>query len=112
MTEQPGTAADSEWLVSAERQLHLLDQVIGLRAELAEGLVRSQTSAQQQATDHEHALDQLHEVRLADADLRAQLASATGQLVRLRGSLTWKIGRLVTRPVAGVLRWVRGRRSS
>lgn len=113
MSESPsaGSGSAEEWVLTADRQLHLLDQVIGLRARLAEETVRGQMRLAAANAEHEAALALLHTTRLADAGLRAELEAAHRQLAELRASRTWRMGRLVTAPPAALRRLARGRRA-
>ena len=111
MSEQSasGQATDTEWVGSASRQLHLLDQVIGLRAQLAEELVRYQMRLANVSGERDAALQHLHEARLAAAELRARIATAEAQLAGLKSSRTWRIGVLVGRPYVTLRRLARRR---
>lgn len=103
------SGADPDWLLDADRQLHLVDQVIGLRSQLAEEIVRGQMRLAGVTAERDTALAQLHLVRLADAELRTELAAAARELDLVRESRTWRVGLLVTKPARGLRRLVRRR---
>lgn len=75
---------DDATVFSIERQLALVDRVLGLEAQLAELSSSSQLSPSQQ--------------------LRAEK-----ELAVLRGSLTWRLGRVAAAPIRAARRVARGR---
>ncbi|WP_299952278.1 class I SAM-dependent methyltransferase [uncultured Modestobacter sp.] len=101
-------------------RLGLVDELIGLRAELTQARLRSENAyadAQVQVdainVDLASVHADLHHSRLQEQQLRAELdrlhAESVRQLSELRASATWKFGRLVMAPVAVPRRFRRRR---
>ena len=99
---QGSGAPSPDHVLSAERQLMLVDRINVLQNELAEWRVRDQMT-------HQRINHELVVVR-ADLDAaRAENARLEAALAEVKRSNSWRIGRLVLTPVRAA-KWVRARR--
>ncbi len=125
MADQPIMTPDPSSVTEQLRQLHLVDQIIGLEAQLAEALVRDEAKLQiihaswdedrWEKEDLNRQLvevsDHLHLARLEDArlrkvisDLEAQVETEKAIVLQLRSTALWRVARWGRHPVVTLRR--------
>ncbi|AZI58523.1 hypothetical protein EH165_10675 [Nakamurella antarctica] len=106
-TPAAGFNADS---VTLERQLYLVDRIIGLEAKLAEWTVRDEAKFQIMHANWDSDRENLHLARLEDARLRQEVARLESEVAAMRNTRVWRAG-LRIQPATRIVKRALGRGS-